>query len=55
MKRLRVGIDARLSGKAHAGIGRYIEELLKGLLVLPTNHTFVVFVSKKDQLPWLVP
>ncbi len=50
---MRIGIDARLAGSAHAGIGRYIEELLWHLVAIPTDHHWVVFLEKKDQLPWL--
>lgn len=53
MKRLRIGIDARLAGKHHAGIGRYIEELVRGVLSLETPYAWTVFVSADTQLPWL--
>ncbi len=50
-----IGIDARLSGKQHAGIGRYTENLIKGLLTLnlsKNNQTpvnFVIFFSTYKQ------
>jgi len=51
---IRIGFDARLAGAAHAGIGRYSEELLRELLALsPKNVFWVVFMSVGDQLPWL--
>lgn len=51
---IRIGFDARLAGAAHAGIGRYSEELLRELLALSPPHVvWVVFVSASDQLPWL--
>ncbi|HAV14975.1 MAG TPA: hypothetical protein DCX25_01475 [Candidatus Pacebacteria bacterium] len=50
---MRIGIDARLAGPRHAGIGRYIEELLKHLFALKTQHEWVVFLGEKNQLPWL--
>jgi len=50
---MRIGIDARLSGQGHAGIGRYTEELLRNLLMLSTSHKWFVFVRQKDQLLWL--
>jgi len=50
---MRIGIDARLSGREHAGIGRYIEELLRSLLTIKNEHVWKIFVRKKDQLPWL--
>ncbi len=51
---IRIGFDARLAGAAHAGIGRYSEELLRELLALsPENIQWVVFLSAPDQLSWL--
>ena len=49
---MRIGIDARLAGSAHGGIGRYIEELLR-FLTLSEEHRWVVFLHHKGQLPWL--
>lgn len=45
----RIGIDCRLSGAQHAGIGRYIEELTLRLPDLNTNITWVYFFYSKDQ------
>lgn len=55
---IRLGFDARLAGSAHAGIGRYSEELLRELLALTSSDSdgkyfWLIFVAKKDQLPWL--
>lgn len=53
---IRLGFDARLAGSAHAGIGRYCEELLRELLTLTSSdgkYFWLVFVAKEDQLPWL--
>lgn len=49
---MRVGIDCRLSGIEHAGIGRYIEELVRELLV-HEDITWILFFQKQNQLPWL--
>lgn len=49
---MRIGIDCRLSGIEHAGIGRYIEELVRGLIE-HTEITWVLFFHRKNQLPWL--
>ncbi len=49
---MRIGIDARLAGSAHGGIGRYTEELLRNVIV-SKEHTWVVFLHHKGQLPWL--
>ena len=49
MKR-RIGIDCRLSGIEHAGIGRYIEELVVRV-TKDTSVDWVLFVSRANQLP----
>jgi len=50
---MRIGIDCRLAGRSHAGIGRYTAELIKHLVALHTNSksqiTFVLFVTSKTQ------
>lgn len=50
---MRIGIDARLAGLKHGGIGRYTEELLRHLTCQKTSHRWVVFLFEKRQLPWL--
>ncbi len=45
----RIGIDCRLSGNAHAGIGRYIEELILRLPKLDKEKTWVLFFNSKSQ------
>ena len=40
---MRIGIDARMMGKGY-GIGRYIEELVDGLLKLDSQNEYVLFV-----------
>ncbi len=49
----RIGIDCRLAGKQHAGIGRYIENLLIRLPSLGKDHTpkieWVYFFSNPEQ------
>lgn len=51
----RVGFDARLASTRHAGIGRYSEELLRGLVKHSQDYPvkWIIFVHDKDQLPWL--
>jgi glycosyltransferase involved in cell wall biosynthesis len=44
-----IGIDCRLSGNAHAGIGRYIEELIIRLPLVDTKTTWVFFFFSKKQ------
>lgn len=48
-RRYRVGIDCRLSGQRHAGIGRYIENLVRELLKLPADIDWIFFFSDKEQ------
>ena len=50
---MRIGIDARLAGLQHAGIGRYIEELLRAILPLGEQHEWIIFVAESSQLSWL--
>jgi glycosyltransferase involved in cell wall biosynthesis len=54
MSKYRVGIDCRLAGQRHAGIGRYIVELVKRV----TAHTeidWVLFYSDFDQIHQIFP
>lgn len=47
---LIIGIDARLSGKEHAGIGRYIENLIIQLLQTDYSHiNWVIFFHHRQQ------
>lgn len=46
---MRVGIDCRLAGKNHAGIGRYTQELVTRLVKQHPDHSWVLFFSSKDQ------
>lgn len=46
---LRIGIDCRLSGRTHAGIGRYIKHLVQHLLTVDTATTYVLFFATEDQ------
>lgn len=46
---MRIGIDCRLSGSAHAGIGRYIDNLIKRLPVSHPEITWVYFVANSSQ------
>ncbi|MFZ1721955.1 MAG: glycosyltransferase family 1 protein [Microgenomates group bacterium] len=46
---MRIGIDCRLSGVSHAGIGRYIENLIRELSQFNSKHTFVLFFFETSQ------
>ncbi len=40
---MRIGIDARLYGNRHTGIGRYTKNLILNLARLKTKHKFIIF------------
>lgn len=53
-KQVRIGIDARLAGQEHAGIGRYSENLILNLISLADKNlgfktTFVLFFFDRNQ------
>ncbi len=45
---MKIGIDARIYGPKHGGIGRYVEQLLKQIDLLQTSDKFVVFMLPQD-------
>lgn len=45
---MRLGIDARLCGVEHRGIGRYTEELVKSLLTKDGDIELVIFLSPQS-------
>lgn len=49
MSNYRVGIDCRLAGRRHAGIGRYVVELVKRVTTHPTID-WVLFYSDQEQI-----
>lgn len=46
---MRIGIDARLSGPKHAGIGRYTQNLITQLLSKKRDAQFVCFFHDQEQ------
>ncbi|MBU0974617.1 glycosyltransferase family 4 protein [Patescibacteria group bacterium] len=46
---MKIGIDCRLAGSKHAGIGRYIESLILNLLKLPSKNSWVLFFYDENQ------
>lgn len=46
---MRIGVDCRLSGPQHAGIGRYITNLITRLPTLDSHITWVFFVADDAQ------
>ncbi|MBQ6436076.1 glycosyltransferase family 4 protein [bacterium] len=50
MNKIRIGIDARLCGTQHAGLGRYIKNLCLRLpLYLPPEFQLIYFLADKSQ------
>ena len=43
---MRIGIDARLYGLEHAGLGRYVMRLVEEVLKLDKKNTYVLFLNK---------
>lgn len=46
---MRIGIDCRLAGKQHAGLGRYIENLVQQLLVGEYKVSWFLYFHDKQQ------
>ena len=44
---MRIGIDARLYGLEHTGIGRYVMQLVHGILRLDKQNQYVLFINSK--------
>lgn len=53
----KIGIDCRLAGKAHAGIGRYIENLVRELVEIQTKKSirWVLFFHDIEQASEVLP
>jgi glycosyltransferase involved in cell wall biosynthesis len=51
----RIGIDCRLAGKKHAGIGRYVENLITRLPQLATQLQWVYFFYDQAQMKEIFP
>lgn len=43
---MKIGIDCRMYGLKHAGIGRYVENLVEELLKIDSANEYVIFVQK---------
>jgi glycosyltransferase involved in cell wall biosynthesis len=44
---MRIGIDARLYGLEHAGLGRYVLKLVENVLKLDKKNNYVLFLTSK--------
>lgn len=45
---MKIGIDARLYGTKHRGIGRYIKKLVDGLADLDDGNDYIIFLTKDN-------
>lgn len=45
---MRIGIDARLYGTEQAGLGRYVEQLIKHLEVIDTKNQYTIFLRQAN-------
>lgn len=45
---MRIGIDARLWGIKHTGIGRYVEQLVTNLKEIDKKNDYILFLRKVD-------
>ena len=48
---MRIGIDIRILGSGHGGIGRYVLELVKNILVLDVKNEYFLFYNLKNSNP----
>ncbi len=44
---MKIGIDARLYGPEHTGLGRYVTNLVDNLIKIDRKNSYVLFVTKK--------
>ena len=44
---MKIGIDARMYGLEHAGIGRYVKNLIHYLLKIDKKNQYVLFLNNK--------
>jgi glycosyltransferase involved in cell wall biosynthesis len=52
---MKIGIDCRLAGREHAGIGRYIENLVTRLPLQAPDLNFVLFFYSQKQAQTVLP
>jgi len=51
MKRvMKIGIDARFYGLKHAGLGRYVKNLITELEKIDFENQYVVFIFLKEKI-----
>lgn len=44
---MRVGIDARMYGSFHSGLGRYVEQLIRQLKEIDSKNEYVIFLKSE--------
>jgi hypothetical protein len=45
---MKIGIDMRMAGTHHGGIGRYVFELVKNLLEIDLENEYVLFYNPES-------
>ena len=45
---MKIGIDARLYGTKHRGLGRYVKKLVDGITEINTKNQYVIFFTKDN-------
>ncbi len=50
---MKIGIDCRIYGSKHTGIGRYVQNLVENLLEIDKHNEYVLFVNKDFQSQFL--
>ncbi|MBI5222198.1 MAG: glycosyltransferase, partial [Candidatus Magasanikbacteria bacterium] len=52
---MRIGIDARMYGPKQAGLGRYVRQLITGLLEIDRENQYVLYVRNYEQQHEITP
>ncbi len=52
---MRIGLDARMAYYSAAGLGRYINGLLAGLISFDRNNQYTIYQSRKDRQVYQLP
>ena len=46
---MKIGIDCRIYGPKHTGIGRYVQNLVENLLIQDKENEYVLFINKDSE------
>ncbi len=52
---MKIGIDARMYGPEHSGLGRYIEQLVEQLKILDDTNEYVIFLKREQYDTFRLP